>query len=148
MGKVYDYSEACEWFLDGAVGGDPECEEHGVGAGDICPSDEMRDAWEEWEGVCGVLWALASAPNARPMPDGWAVDCMHTAEGAGVGIWDGRYEDGTACSPPCDSLQIQRANRVLEGVSSYHRRAEPLSQAYTAFQDSLQNAITAHLESL
>lgn len=89
-GLDYATSEACEWFLHGAAD-----------RSDLTPSDDMRTAWSAWVAQCRTLWddlGPAATCGMRPdMPEGFPVDAMHTAQGAGVSVDDGdrEYSEGS-----------------------------------------------------
>ena len=131
-GFDYATSEACQWFLDGAsdAGGFAPCE--------LKPTREMHQTWARWVEVCRTVWAdrvHATNGHAPEMPDGFPIDAMHTAQGAGVGVDDGDRDYSEGLESECAAMAD-----VFRTCQSYGAPT-PVREAFRAFEHATQNAI-------
>lgn len=123
MGRQYD--DALEFLLDGVIDG----------CTDLTPSNELRHLWAKWGALMVEAlhrWASKHADLMR-VPVGYILtkedyadyDVYQTLAGAGVGIWDGRW----------DEYFVNRD--AIESLSKYLKQV--LSKAFYAMEMAISD---------
>lgn len=138
MGKRY--TDPLAFILDGEAESatDERCT-------DLEPSRALQEKWGEWtETVTKALldWGATAGRGdaiarliAASDPGGRvdvAYDVYMTLDGAGVGMWDGRWD------PYLDDISIKRLKAYLGGTRTYSDQGL-LGKAFSTIQDEIRN---------